>query len=76
MVDWIKTVEDIPCKRVWSPCLFAVLSSEIKLVDRITVKQSVFSLDQRMMPVYSYGLIVVRNREGEEFLVKLVLTRH
>ena len=59
----IKNVVDISYKRIWSSLLFIVLSSEIKLVNRITILHSIISLDQRIMIVHSYSLVVVRNWE-------------
>jgi len=38
VMNWIKLVIDISCKHIWSLLLFVVLFSEIKLVNRITVK--------------------------------------
>ena len=57
-MDWKKLVVDISCKRIWDPFLFAVLAGEVKLLYWMTVESSMLFRDQRIMPVYSYRLIV------------------
>lgn len=75
-MNWKKDVVNVSCELVCSSSLFVILADEVKLFNEMTVKRCIFFIDQSIVSVDSYSLIVVRDWEAKNLSMKFLLTRH
>lgn len=73
-MNWIKLVVDVPHELVGRPFIFPVLVHDTEVLNQMAVKGCILPIDQNIMAVDSYGPMIVRDREGKDLLIKLVLT--
>jgi hypothetical protein len=54
--------------------MFTILNYKVEYFNKIIIKDSIFSVDYRLIALDPHYLIIVRDKEGEDFLVKLLFT--
>jgi hypothetical protein len=52
--------------------LFAILINKIEYFNKIIIKGSLFSGDYRKIAIDPHYLIIMQDKEGEDFLIKLL----
>ena len=58
------------------PFVFAIQSSKIKSVDRVSIERGLAFLDQSVVPIDPHRPVVVRDGKGEDLAVELLLALH
>jgi len=64
--------KDIYSNTISRPFLFIVLFSVIEFTNRVAVEGSLISLNKSVIVIDPYYTIIVRDRKGEDFSVKLL----
>lgn len=67
-------IVDIFGKLVYGPLLLAIHCREAELVDWMPVEGGFDSINYRIVAIDSYSPVIVRDRESEDFSVKLFFT--
>jgi hypothetical protein len=72
-MHWHEFVVDIFGESVRRPLLFAIPFCENEIADQMTVISGLVLLNDRVMPVNSHAVVVMRDRESEDFSMQFSL---